>query len=366
MLEFGIFYLYFENHMKILVIQQKMIGDVLTSSILFNALREKYADAHLDYLINEHTFAVVENNPFIDNFIFFTKKEEDSIKALFKLANSVKNTNYDIVIDVYSKFSSNLISWYSGAKIRISKYKWYTSLIYTNTIKESSIAKTNAGLAIENRLQMLEPILKENSRIFKPAIHLKNEELINAKAFLETHNINLEHPIIMISVLGSGDNKTYPLPYMAKLIDVIVEKTNAQLLFNFIPKQEPDAKEVYNLCKESTRKKIYFDAYGKNLREFLSITQHCNALIGNEGGAVNMAKALSIPTFTIFSPWIQKDAWNMFEDGETNISIHLEDVKPEHYLGKSYKEMKKISEQLYIEFSPDQIIPKLNKFLKNF
>jgi heptosyltransferase-2 len=56
----------------------------------------------------------------------------------------------------------------------------------------------------------------------------------------------------------------------------------------------------------------------------------------------------------------------MFEDGKTNVSIHLKDVKPERYLGKSYKEMKKISETLYNEFSPDQIIPKLNKFLKMF
>ncbi len=47
--------------MKILVIQQKMIGDVLTSSILFEALRLKYPNAQLDYLINEHTFPVVQN-----------------------------------------------------------------------------------------------------------------------------------------------------------------------------------------------------------------------------------------------------------------------------------------------------------------
>jgi len=41
--------------MKILVIQQKMIGDVLTSSILFEALRTQYKEATLHYLINENT-----------------------------------------------------------------------------------------------------------------------------------------------------------------------------------------------------------------------------------------------------------------------------------------------------------------------
>ena len=41
--------------MKILVIQQKMIGDVLTSSILFESLRIKYPNSKLDYLVNSNT-----------------------------------------------------------------------------------------------------------------------------------------------------------------------------------------------------------------------------------------------------------------------------------------------------------------------
>ena len=99
-----------------------MIGDVLTSSILFEALREKYPDAELHYLINTHTFPVVENNPFIDEFIFFTPEAESSKRELIRLAKSVKKTGYDIIIDVYSKLSSNIITLFSGAKIKISYF----------------------------------------------------------------------------------------------------------------------------------------------------------------------------------------------------------------------------------------------------
>ena len=61
--------------MKILIIQQKMIGDVLTSSILFEALRTQYKEATLHYLINQNTVAVVENNPYIDEFIIVSPKD---------------------------------------------------------------------------------------------------------------------------------------------------------------------------------------------------------------------------------------------------------------------------------------------------
>ncbi|MCF7561763.1 glycosyltransferase family 9 protein [Sabulilitoribacter multivorans] len=350
--------------MKILIIQQKMIGDVLTSSILFEALRQKYPKAQLDYLINNHTYPVVQNNPFIDNFIFFTEKEASSKTALFKLGKTVRNKKYDVVIDIYSKFSSNLITLLSVAKTKISKYKWYTSFIYSQTFKELKRPKTTAGLAIENRLRLLEPILNENSQIFQPKIYLTSDEIENSKQLLLNHNIDLNSKLIMISVLGSSENKTYPLPYMAEIIDAIVEETKAQILFNYIPNQKNKAKEVYDLCKIETQKHIFYDVFGNGLREFLAITKHCIALIGNEGGAVNMAKALDIPTFTVFSPWILKEAWNMFEDGKTHVSIHLKDTNPELYSTKSVKDMKTDSKELYHSFKPNLVIPKLKSFLK--
>ena len=60
--------------MKILVIQQKMIGDVLASTVICNNLRTIYPESQIDYLIYPFTKPVVENNPNIDNIILFTDK----------------------------------------------------------------------------------------------------------------------------------------------------------------------------------------------------------------------------------------------------------------------------------------------------
>ncbi|WP_248723651.1 glycosyltransferase family 9 protein [Seonamhaeicola sp. ML3] len=350
--------------MKILVIQQKMIGDVLTSSILFEALREKYPKAELHYLINSHTFPVVENNPFIDKFVFFTPETEKSKTKFFSFLKSIRKEKYDIVVDIYSKFSSNLVSLFSGAQTKISKYKWYTSAIYTHTFKEAKQPKTNAGLAIENRLQLLKPLISEDVKVFKPKIYLTNLEIEQAKKYLVDHGIDLTKPLFMIGVLGSGIQKTYPLHYMAKLLDFIITETKGQLLFNYIPSQIKDVKELYKLCKKETQEHIYLDVFGKSLRDFMGLTTHCNALIGNEGGAVNMAKALDIPTFAIFSPWIIKEAWNMFDDGIKNDSLHLKDFKPELFNQKTLKDIKKDYKNYYNLFTPEFILEKLRDFLK--
>jgi heptosyltransferase-2 len=351
--------------MKILVIQQKMIGDVLTSSILFDALKTTYPEAKLHYVINAHTLPVVENNPFIDKFLIVTPEMEDSKTIFYKFLKSIKKEHYDVVIDVYSKLSSNLITKFSNAKIKISKYKHYTAPLYTHTFKEAKVAKTNAGLAIENRLQLLEP-LNIQKKTYKPKIYLTSQEIEDSRNLLTKSGIDLNKPLFMIGVLGSGKNKTYPLPHMADIIDVIVEDTQGQILFNYIPGQVTEAKIIYNFCKKETKKKIHFDVLGQGLRDFLAITHHCTALIGNEGGATNMAKALDIPTFTIFSPWIMKEAWNMFDDDTKNVSVHLKDVKPELYEEKSLKAMKNDVFSLYEAFPPKYIIPRLKEYLEQF
>jgi len=347
--------------MKILIIQQKMIGDVLTSSILFEALRLKYPNAQLDYLINEHTYAVVENNPFIDNYIFFTKACEKSKIELVSLAKDIRKRKYDVLIDVYSKLSSNLITLMSGAKVKISYFKPYTKLIYHHNIKRLQKTNDNAGLAIINRMQLLEPLQIDNKSL-RPKIYLSDNEIGNAKLFLEKNNINLSKPLYMMSVLGSSVNKTYPLPFMGKIVDLVFKETKAQILFNYAPNQALMAKEVFDLCEENTKKHIFIDVFGKSLRDFLSITYHCDAVIGNEGGAINMAKALNVKTFAIFSPWIDKATWNIFES-ESHISVHLKDFYPELYT-KSEKKHKNEYEQLYQKLEPQLFANKLKAFLK--
>ncbi|WP_053992216.1 glycosyltransferase family 9 protein [Mangrovimonas sp. TPBH4] len=353
--------------MKILIIQKKMIGDVLTTSILFEALKKKYPKSELHYVINNNTYPVVENNPFIDRFLFVTPEIKASKLKFLNFLKVIKKEEYDIVVDVYSKFTSGLMAAFSGAEMKISQHKSYTSYIYTHTFENKKVPATNAGLAIENRLQLLHPISESLSEtIIKPKIYLTDNEKSSAKERLVNTGISLEQPLFMIGVLGSANTKTYPLPHMAKLIDAIVAKTQGQILFNYIPNQITEAKTVYNFCNKATKKHIYFDVFGKSIREFLALTNHCSALIGNEGGAVNMAKALEVPTFTIFSPWIKKEAWNMFENGTTNVSVHLKDEKPELYEGKSLSDMKDDVFALYEAFPPELILPKLENYLNQF
>jgi len=350
---------------RILVIQQKMIGDVLASTVICNNLKKMYPQSTIEYSIYPFTEPVIENNPNIDKVLLFNPKFRDSRLDFFKFLKRLRKTRYDIVVDAYGKVESNLMVAFCRAPRKISFFKPYTSYIYTETIKELKEPLTNAGLAIDNRLQLIKALQPDIDADLKPRIYMTAEEIEAGRRVIADKGLAGVKNLYMISVLGSGHNKTYPAPYMAQLLDVIAQKDDVQMIFNYVPLQAEEAQEIFDLCQPHTQQKIRMDIMPGSIRDFLSVLYHCKALIGNEGGAINMAKAIDVPTFTIFSTWINKEAWNSFENGTTYVSVHLQDYKPELYGKYPPKEMKDNALALYKEFTPDLIIPQLQGYILN-
>ncbi len=350
--------------MKILIIQQKRIGDVLTSSMLASILKKEYPDAHIDYMCYSYCVDVLKENPSINNIVVLEESVRKNYWPLAKFIYNIRKQKYTVVIDAYSKLETNLITFFSGAKHKISYYKSYSSIFYNHNIKRlESGTQSTYGLAIENRLKLLSPLLTNKLTDFKPRICLSEAELNMAKKMLLDNGVSNEKKVFMIGVSGSEWYKTYPLDKMSKLLDFIVKQTNASLLFNYMPNQKDDALELYNLCTETTRNNIFINVYAPSLRGFLGLLSQCTGLIGNEGGSVNMAKALNTPTFSIFSPSVDKETWQIFED-ERNVSIHLKDLKPEIYKEFNEKHIKEHTFKFFDEYPVNLVLDKLEVFLK--
>lgn len=350
--------------MKILVIQQKRIGDVLTSTIICNNIKKQFPNYTVDYMCYTNSVDVLIGNPNIDTIIPLSHKIRKNYFSLFKFIFQIRARKYDVVLDVYNKLETNLITMFTGADIKIGYHKWYTTLFYTHNLKRfENSTKPKYGFAIDNRLLLLKPLtLDENSLDPYPKLHVSPKENEESILLFEKHKIDRKKKTIMISLLGSEKNKTYPLNYMGQVVEHIA-KQDVNILFNYFENQMEDAKSIYNSCSTSAKEKIYFDLFGTDLRSFISIMNQCDVIIGNDGGAINMAKALNKPAFTIFSPFVEKKIWATFEDGLRNISVHLNDFKPELMVNQSHDEIKKNAFSLYQQFTPELFKDKIDYFL---
>lgn len=340
-----------------------MIGDVLVSSIICNNLKKAYPEARIDYLVYESTTPVLEGNPNIDQIILFKKKHRKNNLAFLKLAWQIRREEYDLVIDAYSKLESWLFVFLSGAKRKISYKKPGRSFLYTDNLPFTAYPKTNLGLAIERRLSLLKPLDLTIEVDPLPKLFVSDDENRQAQKLFAEHKVNPNRKTVMISLIGSEPSKTYPLEYMAQVVNFIGEQYDVNLLFNYFPKQIDQAQKVYDLCSEQTKSKIYFDLLGPDLRSFIAIMNQCDLIIGNDGGAINIAKSLQKSSFIIFSPWIEKKIWATFEDGIRQVSVHLNDFKPELIRQYSEKELKTNTPELYQQFKPELFMNQFDSFL---
>lgn len=347
---------------KILVIQNKRIGDVLLSSLIAENMKLIFPDSHITYFVYDYTTGVLENNPNIDRIISVDEKKLKKIPELIRTIFKIRKEKYDIIFDPYSKFQSRLMCLFSGIPKRIglrAASKKSILPIYTHHITPLKEKTSLYGIAIEDRVGMVSAVFPSKEYKYQPKIYLTQKENEYDKVD------DLSKPIIVLGILGSTPNKSMPVDYMVEIIDFITSQYDATVLFNFSPGQKDEALEIYKKCKN--KEKIHFDLYEKSIRGFICLMNQCDVLIANEGGSVHIAKALEKPTFTIYSPYISHDHWNSFEDGIFHDSIHLLKEKPDLFEEFSIGERKKIEKdpvQLYQELSPELIIRKLNPFLE--
>ncbi|WP_257468177.1 glycosyltransferase [Empedobacter falsenii] len=342
-----------------------MIGDVLITSLLCENIKKAYPNAIVDYLINSNTLPVLENNPYIDHKIVFDEKENKGLMNLIKFSKKVNQNKYDVVIDAYSKLQSWVDVFINNAPKKISYKKIGRTFLYTDNVEKHEEPNSYLGLAIEHRLALLKPLGIEEPLTTEPKLYLTEDEINFAKDLFVKHQVDTTRKTIMISLLGSDLSKTYPLNEMAKMVDFIGQHYNVNILFNYFPKQLPQAKEVYNQLSDETKSKVYFELLGNDLREFIAIANECDVIVGNDGGAINMSKALGKKSFIIFSPWIDKKVWATFEDGINHTSVHLKDYFPEKLGDLNNRQIKKQVNEFYSIFDFELFKEKLENFLNN-
>ena len=347
---------------QILVIQNKRIGDVLISSVIANNIKKVFPKSHVTYFVYDYTVGVLENNPNIDHII---SVEENVLKRpleLFKMMRYIRAQKYAIIFDPYSKFQSRLICLYSNAGYRIGQKRAHKKLklpFYTHPISYLKHRSKNCGKAIEDKINMITSVFDLPDPTYEPKIFLTDQEKQYSKIS------EVKRPVIMLGVLGSTPKKSMPYPYIVALIDFITKTYKATILFNYAPHQKQLALKIYEMCVD--KQYINMDIYEDSIRGFICLINSCDLLVANEGGSVHITKALNVPTFTIYSPYINKESWCSFEDGDTHDSIHLLEEQPNLFKSFTQVQTRKIEknpEALYQKLTPQMILKKLSPFLE--
>lgn len=347
--------------MKILIIQQKFIGDVLMSSVLCENLKIWNPKCEIDFIVNDFTIDVLKKNPHINKLIVFKKGYSNDFIGLINFALEIRKKKYDYLIDAYSKLESNLVSLLSRANFKISYHKFYSSFIYNKTTKGFFKEDKKIPLAIKNRIEFIKGIVDKNFDFqTNPKMYIDRENSISE--FKEIKDLKKNKKTLMIIPLGSNHIKSYPIKEMAKILNFISEKGDYNFIFNYMAFQKDKVDRLFQLIKNSTKNNIS-TFVPKSLNNFINICNHCDAVIGNEGGAIHIAKSLNKATFTIFSPMVDLKGWHV-DNNPSQVAVHYSDYSNDFLKKNENKKLSKIKNlEYYKKFKFSLFKKKLNLFL---
>ncbi len=321
--------------MNILIIKTGALGDVVRSSFLAQALKDKYCQENpkLFWLVSENAKPLLLNNPYID--VLLTENSK----------NELRKFKFDLILNLEEGFE--ICRFVSSLK-----YYRFIGFVYkdneilpTPTAKEwfdmSALGRKpeNDILKKKNR-KTHRQILSEMAEIkdykrFEPLLRLTKSQRALATAFLRRHNLSRTDLIIGINT-GSADRwpKQLSIEKSAKLINQLHEKLNASIILFGGPNEVERNRQIIAL----SRAPVITAGCGNDLFEFPALISVCSLIISTDSLCLHISMALKRKTIALIGPTSSSEI-DMYNLGEKVIA----DSKCVCCYSPNCKSMEKIS-----------------------
>lgn len=293
---------------RILVIKLDHIGDVLLSTPVFRALKERFSSANIDVLVRPFTAAIIENNPYIHKVLALNppwfKREKTSLLNLLRfITNNL--FRYDLVVELHADprniFLANLVGRYSiGYKIRGFGFLF------------NKVAPYNGKKhIIQQNLDIVRSIDADASQ--KMDIFLNDSDMDSTRKLFDKYKIKRAFCIAP----GTGRiNKFWFNDRWAGLADKLIEKYQAKIIFIGSTDDKERIKEIVNSMKSDN----YVNLVGKtSLKESATVIKQCDLFISPDTGPMHFAKAVDTPLVALFGP-VDPKIWGY--NDKKSISLH--------------------------------------------
>ncbi len=326
--------------MKIAIVRLSALGDIIVSAVFLTLIKERFANAQIEWFVDERFGAILEHSPYIDKLHPIALKSTlttfNPLK-IFKLFKSLRAYEYDIVIDMQGLIKSALITQMLKAPKKVgfdyaSAREGLSAFFYSQKV---SIAYN-------------EPVLKRNFTLLFHALNLPQKEISEglrsrSKVFsyqdspkIDALNLNKNKLKILFVLETSRINKTYPIERFKELA-LALENFQICLLWHA---DEDKANVLYGALKNQ-RDVLLLPKL--TLNEVKALLFKMDLIIGGDTGITHLAWALQKPSITLYgnTPMERfklESPINVSLTGNSNANYHKKDFSIQNIEPKKIKE----------------------------
>jgi len=276
---------------NILVIKLRYLGDVLLSTPTLRALKATYPTARVTALVNRGTDEILAANPDVDEIM---PLDRGSIIEQWRFAISVRRRGFDLVIDLTDGDRAAILTWMSGALVRIgfnAEQRW-TGRCYTTAVSADPVAHR-----IERDLTALTPLnIVATDRV--PRLWLTHKDEALADELLSKLGLRSDQSIVILQPGARYWFKAWPTDRFAELADRLTDQFGCQVLVGG-SQQEQD---LTQLVVKQAKSRLISIAGLLTIRTLAALLKRAALFVGNDTGVMHIATAVGTPVVGLFGP----------------------------------------------------------------
>ncbi len=287
---------------NILIIKPSAAGDIICALPVLSALRQKFPDAKISWLVASHLSGLLSGHPLIDNIIEFDRRRFGYITRSFSVTrrflrflHSLRDANYDLVMDLQGLFRSGFLAWRSQAPVRIgpAERREMGWVFYTHRAPSM-----NPNSHTVERMFSCMKLFDAEMEIPDFPVHITPQAVETIHGKLKAYHIK-QGEYITIAPGGTWESKRWDWEKFAELIKIICSELQLPVVLvggkheRMLGEQISSAlinHPVANLTEQTS------------LQELLAVISESKGLVSNDSGPMHIAVALKRPVTAIIGP----------------------------------------------------------------
>jgi len=295
--------------LKILLVRLRLIGDVVFTTPLIRALRRRFPDANLTYLVESAASPVVADNPHLD--AVWVVEHRRGLRRLLddaKLAWQVRRARFDLVIDLHGGPRSAWLTWSTRAPVRVGYDVAGRTWMYTRVVpRPPDLGPRHSVLNQWDLLTGLDAARfgtadPATDRVEMPA---RPDVRRTVDTRLAAMGIATGDSVIVMHVSAGNPFRRWPETSFAELASSLAEPSATRhVVITSGPSDREAALRVLagaRAAASSAAGRIHDDG-GLSIPELRALCDRAALFIGGDSGPLHVAATSDVPIVGLFGP----------------------------------------------------------------
>ena len=294
--------------MNLLLVRLRLIGDVVFTTPAIRALRRRYPDARLVYLVEEAAAPVVAHNPHLDEVI--TIRHSRGARRLaddLRLARQLRARRFDVAIDLHGGPRSAWLTWSSRAPVRVGYDVPGREWMYTRVFRRPRDRGPIHSVANQwDLLGTFDPMLADPPERTRDRVEMPPapDAVTSFARRLAQYDVSPNSRLVVLHVSAGNPFRRWPESAFAELAVALAADGNRTVLVTSGPSDHAAAARVVQAARRSAPAAAarIIDAEGLSLAELRAAMDRAALFVGGDSGPLHIAATSDVPVVGLYGP----------------------------------------------------------------